>query len=182
MSRRCAPCSQKEIHKYALVELLGAMLAAIVPLTLGDGPLSTTEWINVGVVAAGAAVIWLAANQDEGIWAYTKMAVSTIAAGGVVLVSRRRVHLADRVDADWCGRGRRARRASGAQRCVGRTTPRRMTVFTGELTPHGLGFPGRGGVFVVMLRAWSAIPAPMLTAAFLWPHEAGSSRSHEALP
>jgi hypothetical protein len=77
----------KEIHMKALVMLLGAMLAAVVPLMAGDGPLSTTEWINVGVVAAGAAVVWIAANDEEGTWSYAKLFMSAIAAAGVVLIS-----------------------------------------------------------------------------------------------
>lgn len=71
----------------ALIQLLGAVFAAAAPLTLGNGPLSVTEWINVGVVAAGAATVWIAANEDEGIWSYTKLFMSAVSAGGVVLVS-----------------------------------------------------------------------------------------------
>jgi len=78
---------QGEIHMKALVLLLGAMLAAVVPMMMGDGPLTTTEWINVGVVAAGAAVTWIAANDDEGVWHYTKLFMASVAAGGVVLIS-----------------------------------------------------------------------------------------------
>lgn len=72
----------------AMVMLVAAMLAAVVPLMAGAGPLSTTEWINVGVVAAGAAVVWIAANaEDGGVWSYTKLFMAAIAAGGVVLIS-----------------------------------------------------------------------------------------------
>jgi hypothetical protein len=78
---------QGEIHMKALVMLFGAMLAAVVPLMAGDGPLSTTEWINVGVVAAGAAVVWIAANDDSGVWHYTKLFMAAVAAAGVVLIS-----------------------------------------------------------------------------------------------
>lgn len=71
----------------AVFQLLGAMLAAAVPLVTVTNELTLTEWINVGVVAAGAATVWIATNQDEGIWSYTKVFMAAVSAGGVVLIS-----------------------------------------------------------------------------------------------
>lgn len=70
-----------------LVQLLGAMLAAIVPLLTTDAPLTLTEWINVGVVAAGAGTVYIATNEANGVWAYAKFFTSLISAGGVVFIS-----------------------------------------------------------------------------------------------
>lgn len=71
----------------ALLQLFGAMMAAIVPLVGTDAPLSVTEWINVGVVAAGAATVYIAENQDGGVWKYTKLFMSLVSVVGVVLIS-----------------------------------------------------------------------------------------------
>lgn len=71
----------------ALVQLFGAMMAAIVPLTMTGAPLSVTDWINVGVVAAGAGTVYIAENQDGGVWKYAKLFMSLISVVGVVLIS-----------------------------------------------------------------------------------------------
>jgi len=71
----------------AVLQLLGAMLAAVVPLVTVANDLTLTEWINVAVVAAGAATVWLTANAPDGVWSYTKTFMSLVSAGGVVLIS-----------------------------------------------------------------------------------------------
>ena len=70
----------------ALLQVFGAAMTAILPLLTG-AELSTTEWINVGVVAAGAITVYIAGNQTGTVWEYTKMFMSLVSAGGVVLIS-----------------------------------------------------------------------------------------------
>lgn len=72
----------------ALVQLLGAALAAVLPLLTATDTLSLTEWINVGVVAAGALSVYIATNLPaEPVWNYSKLAMSALSAAGVVLIS-----------------------------------------------------------------------------------------------
>lgn len=68
-------------------QLFGAVMAAIMPLVLTNQALSVTEWINVGVVGAGAATVWIASNHPTGVWSYTKTFMSLISAAGVALIS-----------------------------------------------------------------------------------------------
>lgn len=72
-----------------LVQLLGAMFAAIMPLTQDPGaPLDNTiAWINVGVIAAGSATVYIAANADWGVWSITKTFMSLISVVGVAAIS-----------------------------------------------------------------------------------------------
>ncbi len=71
----------------ALVQLIGAVLAAVLPLLMATDDLSLTEWINVGVVGAGAVTVYIAANLTDPVWQYTKLFMSAVSAVGVVLVS-----------------------------------------------------------------------------------------------
>lgn len=71
----------------AIWQLIGAMLVAITPLFTGDHNFSTIEWINILLVALGAATVYIAGNQPTGPWQLTKAMMSAIEAGAVVLVS-----------------------------------------------------------------------------------------------
>jgi|GEM_PF-6868273 len=72
----------------AIVQLLGVCFSAVLPQLLTSEPFGLTDYINMGVLAAGAATVWIAANQPgDGVWAYTKAIMSAISAGGVVAIS-----------------------------------------------------------------------------------------------
>lgn len=63
-----------------IAQLLGAILIAVMPLlTVSKGYLTTTEWINVGIVAVGAFVVWNTANFPT--WAYGKLLASAAITG-----------------------------------------------------------------------------------------------------
>lgn len=70
-----------------VVQLLMAVVAAVSPLLTNGEPLGLVGWINVGVVAAGAVTVYIAANSDTGIWSVTKMFMSLISAVGVAMIS-----------------------------------------------------------------------------------------------
>lgn len=69
----------------ALVALLAAVLAAVVPGLLGDQPLGVVGWINVVVLAAGAVQVFNATNLPG--WSIAKTIAAAISAAGVIVVS-----------------------------------------------------------------------------------------------
>lgn len=71
----------------AILQLVAAILAAILPALIGDDPLSTTEWVNILILAMGAGTVYIAANLPGNVWQYTKTMMSGISAGAVVLIS-----------------------------------------------------------------------------------------------
>ena len=68
----------------ALVQLLMTILAAVVP-ALAAGPMTLSTWINVVILAAGAVMVYNAANIPG--WEYAKLIASAVSAVAVLLVS-----------------------------------------------------------------------------------------------
>ncbi len=68
----------------AIVQLLMTVLAAVVP-GLAAGPMTPTAWINVVILAAGAIMVYNAANIPG--WDYAKLIASAVSAVAVLLVS-----------------------------------------------------------------------------------------------
>jgi hypothetical protein len=58
----------------AFVHLVGAILVAVLPLLTSTEPMGPTEWVNVALVAVGAAAVWNAANFPQ--WPYGKVIAS----------------------------------------------------------------------------------------------------------
>jgi hypothetical protein len=52
----------------AFVHLVGAILVAVLPLLTTTTPMGATEWMNVAIVAVGAAGVWNAANYPQWPW------------------------------------------------------------------------------------------------------------------
>ncbi len=71
----------------ALVLLIGAMVAAVVPLVTA-GPMGFSAWLNVVIVALGAGQVYITKNLPESpIWNLSKTFMAAIAAGLVVFSS-----------------------------------------------------------------------------------------------
>lgn len=70
----------------ALVALVAAVLAAVLPGFTGNGPIGWSGWVNVILLAAGAIQVYNASNDIPG-WNIAKTVASAVTAGGVVLVS-----------------------------------------------------------------------------------------------
>lgn len=68
----------------AVVALLGAIITAVTP-GITDGPMGFPEWTNVGVLAAGAVMVYNSANLPG--YRYAKLVAAVVAAVGVVLIS-----------------------------------------------------------------------------------------------
>jgi hypothetical protein len=68
----------------AVVQLVATVLAGLIP-ALSAGPLDTTGWINVVILAAGIVMVYNAANIPG--WSYAKLVASAVSAVAVVLVS-----------------------------------------------------------------------------------------------
>ena len=68
----------------AIVALLGAILAAILP-ALTTGPLDASAWVNIVILAAGTAMVYNAANVPG--WDYAKLVAAVVSAVAVVLSS-----------------------------------------------------------------------------------------------
>lgn len=70
-------------------QVFGAVLAVVLPVLMAnDAPLSYTEWVNVGVLAAGAITVWITDNHpDGGVWNYTRLGASMVSTAGVVVIS-----------------------------------------------------------------------------------------------
>jgi hypothetical protein len=58
------------------VQLLGAVLVAILPFLTGNAPMGAAEWMNVASVGLGAAVVWNTTNHPE--WPYGKLIGSAL--------------------------------------------------------------------------------------------------------
>jgi hypothetical protein len=67
-----------------LVQLLATVLAAVVP-AFAAGPLDMVGWFNVIVLAAGAFMVYNAANIPG--WNYAKLLASGVSAVAVLLMS-----------------------------------------------------------------------------------------------
>lgn len=70
-------------------QVLGAVLAVVLPVLMAsDTPLSYTEWVNVGVLAAGAITVWITQNNPQGgPWNYARLGATTVSTAGVVIIS-----------------------------------------------------------------------------------------------
>ncbi len=68
-----------------IVQLLAAVLAAVLPGLLVEQPLGVTGWINIIVLAAGAVHVFNSANIPG--WNIAKSIASAVAALGVLLIS-----------------------------------------------------------------------------------------------
>lgn len=69
----------------AAVQLLAAILAAVIPGLTDGTPMGWPEWTNVGVLAAGAIMVYNSANIPGYRWA--KLVASIVSAIGVMVVS-----------------------------------------------------------------------------------------------
>lgn len=69
----------------AYVAAAGAVLAAVVPVFIAPGPFGAAEWINVGILAAGAVQVYNAGNLVG--WRYAKAVAAGVAAGLVALTA-----------------------------------------------------------------------------------------------
>lgn len=67
-----------------IVQALGTIAAAIAAVFVGDGAVTSGEWINVAIIGVGAVHVWAAANYPTfpyaKLWASTATAVLTLAA------------------------------------------------------------------------------------------------------
>lgn len=72
----------------AAVMLVAAVLAAVAPGITGHG-MGFSEWVNVGVLAAGAIQVYLTTNHYDlgGLNRYLKAGSAVVATVGVMLVS-----------------------------------------------------------------------------------------------
>jgi hypothetical protein len=68
----------------AILALLAAVLTAVLP-GIEDGPMGWPEWVNVGILAAGAINVYNAANLPG--YRYAKLIASVVSTVGVLLVS-----------------------------------------------------------------------------------------------
>lgn len=68
-----------------LVQILAAVLAAVLPAFVGEGPINLTEWINVAILAIGGYQVWNAQNTN--IWPIGKTLASVAMSVLVLLVS-----------------------------------------------------------------------------------------------
>lgn len=68
-----------------IVQLVAAVLAAVLPGLLVEQPLGVTGWINIVVLAAGAIHVFNSANLPG--WNLAKSIASGVAALGVLLIS-----------------------------------------------------------------------------------------------
>jgi predicted small integral membrane protein len=64
-----------------------ATVLSAVALALGDGQVSSSEWINVVILGLGSVAVLGAGNLPAGVWARTKTLVSAATAGAVFLQS-----------------------------------------------------------------------------------------------
>ena len=71
----------------AILQLLAAIFAAVLPALITDDPFTLVEWINVALLGMGAGTVYIAGNLTGSIWQYTKTIMSGIQAAGVVLIS-----------------------------------------------------------------------------------------------
>lgn len=67
------------------LQLLATILAAVLPIFMVDGPMGVTEWINVAVLAIGAAVVWNTSNTNG--WKYGKAVGSAFTSVLVLFIS-----------------------------------------------------------------------------------------------
>jgi fluoride ion exporter CrcB/FEX len=65
-----------KVYAKAGVQLQGAVLVAVLPLLSTDTPLGASEWVNVALVAVGAAVVWNTQNHPD--WPYGKLIGSAL--------------------------------------------------------------------------------------------------------
>jgi hypothetical protein len=68
----------------SVVQLLMTVLAAVIP-ALAVGPMTFENWVNVVILAAGAVMVYNAANIPG--WDYAKLVASAVSAVAVLLVS-----------------------------------------------------------------------------------------------
>ena len=72
----------------AIAMLIAAMLAAVIPGLTGGWDLSFVEWVNVAVLASGAANVAIVTNHyNSNTWRIAKVFSAVVATGGVVLIS-----------------------------------------------------------------------------------------------
>jgi intracellular sulfur oxidation DsrE/DsrF family protein len=69
----------------AILQLVAAVLAAVLPGLVEDAPMNASAWVNVVILGAGAVMVYNAANLPG--WNYAKLVASGVTAVGVVLVS-----------------------------------------------------------------------------------------------
>ena len=72
----------------ALAMVAAAVVAAITPLIITGQTLTAANWINVVLVAIGAATVYISGNlADDPVWQYTKAILAGLAAAGTLVVS-----------------------------------------------------------------------------------------------
>lgn len=78
---------------------LVVVILAVVAASLAEAPgMTPTEWVNVAILAMGAASVYCATNLPAGIWAYTK----TIFAAGFAALTALSSVMTDGVSAtEW---------------------------------------------------------------------------------
>lgn len=74
-----------EVYGKSVLAVLAAVLGAVVAAGMGDGHISSTEWVNVAVMGVGAASVFAAPNVPGA--KYTKSVLAALAAGLTVMVS-----------------------------------------------------------------------------------------------
>lgn len=68
-----------------IAQVLATILAAVFAAGLGDGIISSTEWVNVAILGTGALAVFAAPNVPGA--RYTKTVLSALTAGLTVLAS-----------------------------------------------------------------------------------------------
>lgn len=70
----------------AIVAAVIAVLAAVLPGLIVDGPMGLSGWLNVVMLACGAIQVYNAGNEIPG-WPIAKTVAAAVSAGGVVAIS-----------------------------------------------------------------------------------------------
>lgn len=66
--------SDLQVYAKFAVQILGAVLVAVLPLLVGTSPMGASEWMNVALVGVGAFLVWSSKNEPG--WNYAKFYAS----------------------------------------------------------------------------------------------------------
>jgi hypothetical protein len=72
-------------HAKAIAAVLGAVLAAVIPILATDQPLDFVAWVNIVILAAGAIQVYSATNTTT--WPYAKLIAAAVSTGAVTTLT-----------------------------------------------------------------------------------------------
>ncbi len=88
MATAGTPKTQNPFPLKALAQLVAAVAAAVIPTLTDDRAMNWPEYVNIGILAASAAQVYITTNhQNHPVWKYSKAITSALAIVGVVVVS-----------------------------------------------------------------------------------------------